>query len=103
MTRIDPETVRHVARLARLRLDEAEVDQLGSEMSSILDHFAALEEVDVARQEGPTPRSIDPFLRQDVESADQLTLPVESLAPDVRAGLIVVPRLDALGGKNGES
>lgn len=103
MTRINPDTVRHVARLARLRLDEAEIEKLGSEMSSILDYFAALEEVDVPQQAGPTPSAINPFLRQDVESAELLALPVESFAPDARDGLIVVPRLDALGGKHSDA
>ncbi|MEE9207961.1 MAG: Asp-tRNA(Asn)/Glu-tRNA(Gln) amidotransferase subunit GatC [Gemmatimonadota bacterium] len=103
MTIVDPHTVRHVARLARLSLDESEVERLGAEMSSILDYFAALEEVDVPQQTGPTPRSLDPVLREDVESAERLALPVESLAPDARDGLIVVPRLEALGGKNGDS
>ncbi len=103
MTRIDSDTVRHVARLARLRLDEAEIEKLGSEMFSILDYFAALEEVDVPQQAGPTPRAIDPVLRRDVESAEPLALPVESFAPDVRDGLLVVPKLDALGGKHSDS
>ena len=102
MTSIDPDTVRHVARLARLRLDEAEIEKLGSEMSSVLDYFAALEAVDVPQHAGPTPRAIDPFLRTDVESAQPLAHPVESLAPDARQGLIVVPRLDALGGKRSD-
>lgn len=103
MTRIDTDTVRHVAKLARLRFDEAEIEQLGSEMSSVLDYFAALEEVDVPQQAGPAPRAIDPLLRRDVESAEPLDLPLASFAPDVRDGLLVVPRLDALGGKHSDS
>jgi aspartyl-tRNA(Asn)/glutamyl-tRNA(Gln) amidotransferase subunit C len=42
------EEVRHVARLARLRLTEAELEQMQHELSSILDYIGMLQEVDVA-------------------------------------------------------
>ncbi len=39
--------VRHVARLARLRLTEAELDQMREQLSSILEYMDMLQEVDV--------------------------------------------------------
>jgi aspartyl-tRNA(Asn)/glutamyl-tRNA(Gln) amidotransferase subunit C len=39
--------VRHVARLARLRLNEAELEEMREQLSSILDYFDMLQEVDV--------------------------------------------------------
>ncbi len=39
--------VRHVARLARLRLTEAELVEMQQQLSSILDHVDALQAVDV--------------------------------------------------------
>jgi aspartyl-tRNA(Asn)/glutamyl-tRNA(Gln) amidotransferase subunit C len=45
---IDRETVKHVAKLARLGLSEAEVDTLGKELSAILENIAILREADVS-------------------------------------------------------
>lgn len=39
--------VRHVARLARLRLTEAELEAMREQLSSILDYVDMLQEVDV--------------------------------------------------------
>jgi len=39
--------VRHVARLARLRLTEAELEAMRQELSSILEYVDVLQEVDV--------------------------------------------------------
>ncbi len=44
--------VRHVARLARLRLTEAELEAMRQELSSILEYVDVLQEVDVT---GVTP------------------------------------------------
>lgn len=45
---LDPATVRRIARLARIRLDEAEVPQLAQELNGILGWIEQLNEVDVA-------------------------------------------------------
>jgi len=44
---IDREQVLHVARLARLRLTDAEVDQMTGELSSVLDHIEKIGELDL--------------------------------------------------------
>jgi aspartyl-tRNA(Asn)/glutamyl-tRNA(Gln) amidotransferase subunit C len=44
---IDREQVLHVARLARLRLDEDEVEQMSRELSTVLDHIERIEELDL--------------------------------------------------------
>ena len=44
---IDREQVLHVARLARLRLTEDEVERMSSELSSILDHIEKINELDL--------------------------------------------------------
>ena len=43
---LDKDAVAHVARLARVRLDEAELAPLAAEMSQIVDWFEQLSEVD---------------------------------------------------------
>jgi aspartyl-tRNA(Asn)/glutamyl-tRNA(Gln) amidotransferase subunit C len=45
---LDPATVRHIARLARLRLEEPEVERLEGELSNILAWVEQLGEVDVS-------------------------------------------------------
>jgi aspartyl-tRNA(Asn)/glutamyl-tRNA(Gln) amidotransferase subunit C len=40
--------VRHVARLARLRLNDQELAEMQQQLSEILDYFAMLQEVDVS-------------------------------------------------------
>jgi aspartyl-tRNA(Asn)/glutamyl-tRNA(Gln) amidotransferase subunit C len=44
---LDPATVRRIALLARIRLDEAEVPRLQSELNGILGWIEQLNEVDV--------------------------------------------------------
>jgi aspartyl-tRNA(Asn)/glutamyl-tRNA(Gln) amidotransferase subunit C len=44
---IDREQVLHVARLARLRLSEKEVERMSTELSSILDHVDRIAELDL--------------------------------------------------------
>jgi aspartyl-tRNA(Asn)/glutamyl-tRNA(Gln) amidotransferase subunit C len=44
---IDREQVLHVARLARLRLTEEEVQSMTGELSSILDHIEKIGELDL--------------------------------------------------------
>ncbi len=45
---IDRETVKHVAKLARLGMTEEEVDVFASQLSVILENIAKLQEVDVS-------------------------------------------------------
>jgi aspartyl-tRNA(Asn)/glutamyl-tRNA(Gln) amidotransferase subunit C len=44
---IDREQVLHVARLARLRLSEEEVERMSGELSTILDHIEKIGELDL--------------------------------------------------------
>ncbi len=48
MSRIDKDTVRHVALLARLELDEPGVERFTRELDKILDYMAKLNELDTA-------------------------------------------------------
>jgi len=51
---IDRDEVLHVARLARLRLGEDEIEPLARELSAVLDHVARIGELDL---EGVEPTS----------------------------------------------
>lgn len=48
---ISLEEVRHVARLARLELDEAEVLALQGELNTLIGHFADIQTIDVSQIE----------------------------------------------------
>jgi aspartyl-tRNA(Asn)/glutamyl-tRNA(Gln) amidotransferase subunit C len=48
---IDREQVLHVARLARLRLTEDEVESMSGELSTILDHIEKIGELDLEEVE----------------------------------------------------
>jgi len=45
---LTPDEVRHVASLARLGLDDAEVDRLGRELTSILGHVNTIAQLPIA-------------------------------------------------------
>jgi len=55
---IDRAQVTHVARLARLGLDEAEVESMPAELSTILEHIDRIAELDLDRVE-PTSHVVD--------------------------------------------
>ena len=80
---ITRDDVRKVAALARLELSDAEVDRMAVELGGILDHIAALSELDTGHI-NPTSQVLDlhNVLRDD---AVQPSLPVEAVlanAPD---------------------
>jgi aspartyl-tRNA(Asn)/glutamyl-tRNA(Gln) amidotransferase subunit C len=89
---IDREQVLHVARLARLRLPDEEVDAMVEELPQILGHIEKMEELDL---EGVEPTShvveLENVLREDVPRP---SLPAERAlepAPDPRPGGFGVP------------
>jgi len=51
---LDRDQVLHVARLARLELNDEEVDRMAAELSKVLDHIEAIRELDL---EGVPPTS----------------------------------------------
>jgi len=55
---IDREQVLHVARLARLRLTDDEVERMSSELSTILDHIEKISELDLENVE-PTSHVVE--------------------------------------------
>jgi aspartyl-tRNA(Asn)/glutamyl-tRNA(Gln) amidotransferase subunit C len=63
---IDRDDVLHVARLARLRLTDGEIDRMSNELSTVLDHIEKIGELDL---EGVEPTShvvpLENMLRDD--------------------------------------
>ena len=52
------EQVVHVARLARLALDESELERMGEELSAVLDHVDRIRELDLDGV-APTAHAVD--------------------------------------------
>ena len=89
---IERDQVLHVARLARLRLTDAEVERMAGELSSILDHIEKIGELDL-EQVAPTSHVIDVenVLRED---EPRPSIPRERAleqAPDAAEGGFRVP------------
>jgi aspartyl-tRNA(Asn)/glutamyl-tRNA(Gln) amidotransferase subunit C len=55
---LEREQVVHVARLARLQLDEAELEKMATELSAVLDHVERIRELDLTDVE-PTSHAVD--------------------------------------------
>ena len=91
---ISLDEVRHVARLARLQLDETEMLSLQGELNAMIGHFADIHAIDTSGIE-PTSHAV---VVQNVWSEDILHLCIprsEALrnAPVSKAGLFVVPMI----------
>jgi len=91
---VDAATVRKIARLARLGVDEAEVLALAGELSAILGFVEQLGEVDTA---GVMPMAaVSPkahVWRGDVVSDGGVREAVLANAPDAVAGFFAVPKV----------
>jgi aspartyl-tRNA(Asn)/glutamyl-tRNA(Gln) amidotransferase subunit C len=93
---ISLDEVRHVARLARLELDETEMLSFQTELNALLGHFIDLQSVDVTGIE-PTSHAV---AVQNIWAEDEpwQSLPRELVlrnAPVSKAGLFVVPQIIA--------
>jgi aspartyl-tRNA(Asn)/glutamyl-tRNA(Gln) amidotransferase subunit C len=77
---IDRDQVLHVARLARLRLSEEEIERMPRELSTILDHIEKINELDLDSVE-PTSHVVE------VENVLRADEPRESWPRDRMLGL----------------
>jgi aspartyl-tRNA(Asn)/glutamyl-tRNA(Gln) amidotransferase subunit C len=91
---VDQATVRRIARLARIKLDEADVPQMQDELNAILAFVEQLDEVDVDGVEAMT--SVMPMAlktRRDVVTDGGNAALVLSNAPASQDGFFVVPKV----------
>jgi aspartyl-tRNA(Asn)/glutamyl-tRNA(Gln) amidotransferase subunit C len=89
---IDRDQVLHVARLARLRLSDEEVERMTGELSGILEHVDRIAELDLDDVE-PTSHVVDleNVLRPDVPRPSWPKDVVLEQAPDPADGAFRVP------------
>lgn len=89
---IGREQVLHVAKLARLRLSDDEIDRMSTELSGILDHIEKIEELDL---DGVDPTShvvtLENVLRPDEPRPSWPREDILAPAPDAGDGGFRVP------------
>ena len=86
--------VRHIASLARLDIDEAQLPALAGELNAILGHMDVLQKVDVRGVPADLATGMTPMpLRADGGEQLPLARPRETFAPEMRDGFFLVPRL----------
>ncbi len=91
--------VRHVAKLARLRLTDAELEEYRVQLSSILKHIDQLNQLDLEHVES-MPRPMDTTNRFD-EDEIKPSMPLDMLlsnAPHVEDRYLAVPKVLGNGG-----
>jgi aspartyl-tRNA(Asn)/glutamyl-tRNA(Gln) amidotransferase subunit C len=91
---IDIDTARRVAKLARIRVDDADLPALAGEFTAILGFIEQLNEVNVTGVEPMT--SVTPMRlkrRQDGVTDGNQQAQILSNAPDAREGFFAVPKV----------
>jgi aspartyl-tRNA(Asn)/glutamyl-tRNA(Gln) amidotransferase subunit C len=94
---IGRDEVLHVARLAELAVDEADLDRLVAQLNGIVDYVARLDQVPVDGATDlflPGPREV--ALREDVPGSVPLARPPAAFAPEFADGFFLVPRHGAM-------
>jgi aspartyl-tRNA(Asn)/glutamyl-tRNA(Gln) amidotransferase subunit C len=91
---VDSDTVRAIASLARLRVDDDELPALTARFNGILDLFAQLRDVDTDGVE-PMANPLDATqpLRADAVTETDRREALQAVAPAVENGLYLVPRV----------
>ncbi|MGB3808848.1 MAG: Asp-tRNA(Asn)/Glu-tRNA(Gln) amidotransferase subunit GatC [Parvibaculum sp.] len=91
---VDQNTVRHIARLARIAVREDELSALAGELNTILDWVEQLSEVDTKGVEPMTSAvEVTMKMREDVVTSGDLQKEVTMNAPISEDGFYVVPKV----------
>jgi aspartyl-tRNA(Asn)/glutamyl-tRNA(Gln) amidotransferase subunit C len=94
MARLSRDEVAKVARLARIALDEVELERFTDQLAQVLEHAADLEALDLAGV-APTahPHGLVNVVRDDEVRASLDRAEVLAQAPDVAEDRFAVPRI----------
>ncbi len=91
---IDNKTVQDIARLARLRVSDAECEKYAIELSNILDFVAQMKAVDTNEIEPMThPFDATLRMREDQVSEGNQREHFQKVAPETDRGLYLVPKV----------
>ncbi len=94
MSDLTRDEVAHVAKLARLRLSEEELDLFTVQLAQILDHAADMQSLDLADVVATAhPFGLINVVRDDVVRPSLSQEVVLAMAPDAEDGRFAVPRI----------
>lgn len=91
--RFGRDDARRIAALARLSLNDDELDRFAGQLAAVLEHVASLGEAAAAAAVPDDAAPAPP--RDDRVTFDPLTRPPASFAPDFEDGFFAVPRIAA--------
>jgi aspartyl-tRNA(Asn)/glutamyl-tRNA(Gln) amidotransferase subunit C len=88
------EEIVHVAALARLTMTEGQADEFAAQLNTIVAHMEVLARVDTQRLEPVVGVGAESApLRKDEGPPVKLARTIEAIAPSMRDGFFIVPRL----------
>ena len=91
---IDNSTVKKVAKLARLKVDAKEEENLKNELNNILEWVDKLQKVDTENIDPMLSVSNEPMpMREDMVTSKLDSKQILSNAPEKKAGFFVVPKV----------
>ncbi len=91
---LTPEEVRKIAHLARLNLSNEDIARYTPQLSGILDFIEQMNKTDTSQVEPLAhPLDISQRLRTDVVTEPNLRDKYQRIAPQVEAGLYLVPKV----------
>lgn len=94
MSQLDAATVQHIAKLARIELDETHTPTIQKELSSILDMVEQMQAIDTdGIQPMSHPMDATQRLRTDVVTEPNQRDALMANAPEQQDGLFIVPKV----------
>lgn len=91
---LTPEEVKKIAHLARLNLSDNDISLYANQLTSILQFIEQLNQADTSRVEPLAhPLDLSQRLRPDVVTEPDLRDKYQCIAPQVEAGLYLVPKV----------
>lgn len=91
---LDPAVIDHLARLARLSLDEGERSRLGADLGRTVAMMDALQRIDVAGVAPlAQPHPLPPALRTDAVTEPDASAALLALSAAAHGGYYLVPRV----------
>jgi aspartyl-tRNA(Asn)/glutamyl-tRNA(Gln) amidotransferase subunit C len=90
--KLSKEEVKRIASLARLRIDDSELEKFQNQLSNILDNFEILKQIDT-KDLPPTTQTValENVLREDIPAPSFSTEDILANAPNKEDGFFKVP------------
>lgn len=89
---IDPKTIEHIAKLARLKISEKEATEYSDQLSKALGYFEQISKVETKGVEPlVTPSEMQPYWREDEAKQELSPEEITANAPDKSGFLFRVP------------